>query len=44
MSLLTEEAPACFMWRHRMTLGLTKNVDYPPPSDDRIYPQLIRVR
>jgi len=30
MSLLTEEAPACFMWRHKMLWGQAKSVDYEP--------------
>lgn len=37
MSLLTEEAPACFMWRHKLLWGLAKKVDYKPLPDGRIY-------
>jgi len=37
MSLLTEEAPACFMWRHKLLWGLSKKVDYKPLPDGRIY-------
>lgn len=37
MSLLTEEAPACFMWRHKMLWGQAKTVDYDPLPDGRIY-------
>ncbi len=37
MSLITEEAPACFMWRHKLLWGLAKNIDYQPLPDGRIY-------
>jgi peptide/nickel transport system substrate-binding protein len=37
MSILTEEAPACFMWRHQLLWGLARNVDYAPLPDGRIY-------
>ncbi|TAK07236.1 peptide ABC transporter substrate-binding protein, partial [bacterium] len=37
MSLLTEEAPACFMWRHKMLWGQAKTVEYEPLPDGRIY-------
>jgi peptide/nickel transport system substrate-binding protein len=37
MSILTEEAPACFMWRHRLLWGLNNRVDYKPLPDARIY-------
>jgi peptide/nickel transport system substrate-binding protein len=37
MSILTEEAPACFMWRHKLLWGLNKRVDYKPLPDGRIY-------
>ena len=37
MSLLTEEAPACFMWRHKMLWGQAKTVEYDPLPDGRIY-------
>lgn len=37
MSLITEEAPACFMWRHKMLWGQAKTVDYQPLPDGRIY-------
>jgi peptide/nickel transport system substrate-binding protein len=36
MSILTEEAPACFMWRHKQLWGLNKRVDYKPLPDGRI--------
>jgi peptide/nickel transport system substrate-binding protein len=37
MSLLTEEAPACFMWRHKLLWGLNNRVEYKPLPDARIY-------
>ncbi len=37
MSLITEEAPACFMWRHKLLWGLSSKVDYSPLPDGRIY-------
>jgi peptide/nickel transport system substrate-binding protein len=37
MSILTEEAPACFMWRHKLLWGLNKRVDYKPLPDGRIF-------
>jgi len=44
MSLITEEAPACFMWRHQLLWGLADNVDYQPPADLRIYAEDIKVK
>lgn len=37
MSLITEEAPACFMWRHKLLWGLSNKVDYKPLPDSRVY-------
>ena len=37
MSLITEEAPACFLWRHQLLWGLNTNLDYEPLPDGRIY-------
>jgi peptide/nickel transport system substrate-binding protein len=37
MSIITEEAPACFMWRHKLLWGLNKRVDYKPLPDGRIF-------
>lgn len=37
MSLITEEAPACFMWRHKLLWGLAKNLDYEPRPDAHIH-------
>ncbi|HEU4345255.1 MAG TPA: ABC transporter substrate-binding protein, partial [Candidatus Binatia bacterium] len=36
MSLITEDAPAHFLWRHHLLFGLAKNVDYKPLPSDRI--------
>ena len=43
MSLLTEEAPAHFLWRHQMLYGIAKNVDYKPTPSGRIFGEDIRV-
>jgi peptide/nickel transport system substrate-binding protein len=43
MGLLTEEAPACFMWRHKMTYGLAKHIDYKPTPSGRIFGEDIRL-
>src|SRR5215475_2763315 len=37
MSLITEEAPAHFLWRHQLLFGMAKNVDYRPLPSERIY-------
>ncbi len=37
MSILTEDAPACFLWRHKLLWGLSNRVDYKPLPDARIY-------
>jgi peptide/nickel transport system substrate-binding protein len=37
MSLLTEDAPACFMWRHKLLWGLSNRIEYKPLPDARIY-------
>jgi peptide/nickel transport system substrate-binding protein len=36
MSLLTEEAPACFLWRHKWLWGQAKSIQYAPLPDGRI--------
>ena len=43
MSLITEEAPAHFLWRHQLLFGMTKNIDYRPLPSERIYGVNIRV-
>ncbi len=37
MSVLTEDAPACFMWTHTLQYGVANNVDYQPRPDGRPY-------
>jgi peptide/nickel transport system substrate-binding protein len=37
MSILTEDAPACFMWRHKLLWGLNNRLEYSPLPDARIY-------
>jgi peptide/nickel transport system substrate-binding protein len=44
MSLLTEEAPACFMWRHKLLWGLHKRVEYKPLPDARIFAVDMKVK
>jgi peptide/nickel transport system substrate-binding protein len=44
MSILTEEAPACFMWRHKLLWGLNSRVEYKPLPDARIYAIDMQVR
>lgn len=44
MSLITEEAPACFLWRHKLLWGMTKKVDYNPRPDAFIFGLDIRSR
>lgn len=42
-SLLNEEAPACFMWRHRLLHGVSKKIDFKSRPDDRLYAWEIKV-
>jgi peptide/nickel transport system substrate-binding protein len=44
MSLITEDAPACFLWRHKLLWGLTQRVDYKPLPDARIFAIDMKVR
>ncbi|MET0503169.1 MAG: ABC transporter substrate-binding protein, partial [Candidatus Binatia bacterium] len=44
MSILTEDAPACFMWRHKLLWGLSKRVDYKPLPDARIFGMDMRMQ
>lgn len=44
MSLITEEAPAHFLWRHQLLFGMAKNIDYRPLPSERIYGWNIKVR
>lgn len=44
MSIITEEAPACFMWRHELLWGIADRVDYEPLPDARIYGLHMKVK
>ncbi len=44
MSLITEEAPAHFLWTHNMIWGMAKNIEYTPRADTRMNAALIRVK
>ncbi len=44
MELITDMAPACFMWRHQLLWGMASNIDYQPPADARIYGMDISVK
>jgi peptide/nickel transport system substrate-binding protein len=43
MTLITEEAPAHFLWRHQLLYGSAKNLDYKPRPNGRIFGEDIRV-
>jgi peptide/nickel transport system substrate-binding protein len=43
MSFLTEDAPACFMWRHKLLWGMNNRIDYKPPPDSLIFGMDIKV-
>ncbi len=44
MSLITDEAPAHFLWRHQLLFGMAKNVDYRPLPSERIFGWNMRVK
>jgi peptide/nickel transport system substrate-binding protein len=44
MAVITEEAPAHFLWTHTLNWGMTKNIDYTPRPDGHVDAALIRVR
>ncbi len=44
MSILTEDAPACFLWRHKLLWGLNNRVDYKPLPDARIFAMDIKTK
>ena len=44
MGLITDEAPAQFMWRHQLLFGMARNVDYRPLPSERIYGWNMKVR
>jgi peptide/nickel transport system substrate-binding protein len=43
-TVLVEEAPAHFLWRHQLLWGMTTNIEYTPRPDARIFAADIRVR
>ena len=43
MSILTEDAPACFMWRHKLLWGMNNRIDYKPPPYSLIFGMDIKV-
>jgi peptide/nickel transport system substrate-binding protein len=43
-TLLTDEAPAAFLWTNDVQWGLAKNVEYTPRPDTFIYANDVRVR
>ena len=44
MSVLTEEAPACFMWTHTLQYGIANNVDFTPFPHGRPYISTASIR
>jgi peptide/nickel transport system substrate-binding protein len=44
MSLLQDEVPAHFLWRHQIQWGMARNIDYKPLPDERVLASEIRVR
>src|ERR1700752_5041465 len=44
MSVITDDAPAQFMWRHQLLFGMAKNVNYRPLPSERIYGWNMKVR
>lgn len=43
MSIITEDAPAHFLWRHQLTYGLARNIEHKPRPDLRIFGLEVRV-
>lgn len=44
MSMITDEAPAHFLWRHQLLFGMAKNVDYRPLPSERIFGWNMKIR
>ncbi|MDA1325856.1 MAG: ABC transporter substrate-binding protein [Proteobacteria bacterium] len=44
IAILVEDAPALFMWRHKMAYGVANNVSISPPANGRIYGENIIVK
>lgn len=36
MTAITEDAPACFLWLHKLAWGVAKGVDFKPSKADRV--------
>lgn len=43
MSLVTEEAPAHFLWRHQLLYGIAKDIEYKPRPNGRIFGEEIKL-
>lgn len=43
MGLITEEAPAHFLWRHQMLYGTARNIEHKPTPSGRMFGAEIRV-
>jgi peptide/nickel transport system substrate-binding protein len=43
MSLITDDAPAQFLWRHQLLDGASKKIEYQPRPDLRLYGMNIKV-
>ena len=41
--MIVDDAPACFMWRHKLVYGMANNVHYTPQANGRVYGLKIRV-
>jgi peptide/nickel transport system substrate-binding protein len=44
MSIITDDAPACFLWRHKLLWGLNNRVDYKPLPDARMFGMDMKVQ
>jgi len=44
MSVITDDAPAHFLWRHQLLFGMAKNIDYRPLPSERIYGWNMKVK
>ena len=43
MALITDEAPAHFMWRHRLAWGVSRTIEYKPLATTEVFATDIRV-
>jgi peptide/nickel transport system substrate-binding protein len=44
ISVINEEAPAFFLWRHQFAWGISKNIEFKPPVTSDMFGWLIKVR